>query len=209
MYKSLHQVTNILTLVGGWSILAAACLVTYDVITRKLFNISIAGADEISGYIFAVSTACAYSYALVTRANIRIDLIYNLMPQNLKRLLDFLSILSMAGFMSVVAYYAYDLVADAITYGSKSVTPLQTPLAIPQTLWFAALCFAILTALTLAILAFAALLRGDGEKVEKLIGIPSLEEEIKQELGEDEDEDEDEDDSGHHSDANTNQRKKG
>lgn len=184
MLKQVHLATNIIVQVGGWSILSAALLVTYDVITRKLFNISIAGADEISGYIFAISTACAYSYAMITRANIRIDLIYNIVPDKVKRLLDFISMALLAGFLCVIAFYAYDLVKDAIQYGSRSITPLQTPLAIPQTLWFVALCFAILTAVTLLILALAAALRGDEQEVKSLIGIPSLDEEIKQELGE-------------------------
>lgn len=183
MVKPLHLFIHILVQVGGWALLSAACLVTYDVITRKVFNISIAGADEISGYVFAISTACAYSYALLTRANIRIDFIYNKLPAGVQRWLDILSMIFTAGFFGVICYYAYDLASDAIIYNSHSVTPLQTPLAIPQTIWFAALCFALFTALTLLVLSFKAMLQGDGMRVKELIGIPSLDEEIKTELG--------------------------
>jgi len=182
MIKPLNLFIHIIVQVGGWAMLSAAFLVTYDVITRKLLNISIAGADEISGYVFAISTACAYSYALLTRANIRIDFIYNLLPVKIQRTLDVLSMLLTAGFFAVVCFYSFNLVSDAIEYGSRSVTPLQTPLAIPQTLWFAALCFALFTALVLLVLSFAALLKGDDQRVNELIGIPSLDEEIQAEL---------------------------
>jgi len=180
--KPITVLTNVIVQVGGWSLLAAAFLVTYDVITRKLLNISIAGADEISGYVFAVSTACAYSYALLTRSNIRIDFIYNKFPVKVQRLLDVLSMGITAGFFAVICYFAFNLVSDAIVYQSRSITPLQTPLAIPQTLWFSALCFALLTACVLFALSMLALLKGDTDKVNALVGIPSLDEEIRTEL---------------------------
>ena len=167
---------------GGWSLLFAACLVTYDVITRKLLNISIAGADEISGYIFAISTACAYSYALLTRANIRIDFIYNRFPAKLQRVLDIISMASLAGLFAVIGYFVLGLVSDAIEYGSKSITPLQTPLAIPQTLWTVGLGIAFLTAVALTVMALFALLRAKDDAVKALVGIPSLDEEIQTEL---------------------------
>jgi len=182
MIKPINLFIHIIVQVGGWAMLSAAFLVTYDVITRKLLNISIAGADEISGYVFAISTACAYSYALLTRANIRIDFIYNKLPVRIQRILDVLSMILTAGFFAVICYFAFGLVSDAIEYGSKSITPLQTPLAIPQTIWFAALCFALFTALVLTVMSFAALLKGDDQRVNELIGIPSLDEEIQTEL---------------------------
>lgn len=180
--KPITVLTHVIVQVGGWSLLAAAFLVTYDVITRKLLNISIAGADEISGYVFAVSTACAYSYALLTRANIRIDFIYNKFPLKVQRLLDVMSMAITTGFFAVICYFAFNIVSDAIVYQSRSITPLQTPLALPQTLWFAALCFALLTAFVLFGLSMIALLRGDTDRVNALVGIPSLDEEIRTEL---------------------------
>lgn len=173
----------ILVQVGGWALLAAALLVTYDVITRKVFGISIAGADEISGYVFAVATAAAYSYALMSRANIRIDFIYNRFPEVVQRLLDILAMVALAGFFAVICYHAWTLVSDAYVYDSRSITPMRTPLLIPQALWFAALAFALMTSITLLVLSILALMRGDLGTVKSLIGIPSLDEEIAEEMG--------------------------
>lgn len=178
-----RTVILILVQVGGWALLAAALLVTYDVITRKVFGISIAGADEISGYVFAVATASAYSYALLSRANIRIDFIYNRFPVLIQRLLDILAMAALAGFFGVICFYAWGLVSDAYTYDSRSITPMRTPLLIPQSLWFAALAFALMTSITLLALSILALLRGDLATVKALIGIPSLDEEIAAEMG--------------------------
>ena len=183
MLKKLNHGVEIIVQVGGWALLAAACLVTYDVITRKLLNISIAGADEISGYVFAVSTACAFSYALLHRSNIRIDIVYKLLPPMAQRLLDILSMVLTGGFLAIVCIFAFNLVYDAFAFGSRSITPLQTPLAIPQTLWFAGLCLAVLTSAVLTFAAITALIRGDQAQAVKLIGVPSLDEEIETEIG--------------------------
>lgn len=182
MLNPLRRFVDVIVQVGGWAFLAAACLVTYDVFTRKLLNISMAGADEISGYVFAVVTACAFSYALLSRANIRIDFIYNLLPALAQRLLDILSMAMMAGFLGILSYYAYGLVADAFKYGSHSITPLQTPLAIPQTLWFGALVLSVVTSLCLIVIAIKALIEGNLAHVQKIIGVPSHNDEIKLEL---------------------------
>ena len=183
MLKKLNQAVEIIVQVGGWALLGAACLVTYDVITRKLLNVSIAGADEISGYVFAVSTACAFSYALLHRANIRIDIVYKYLPPMAQRLLDIAGMGLTGGFLAIICIFAFNLVYDAIAFGSKSITPLQTPLAIPQTLWFAGLCLAVLTSIILTVAAIAALLRGDHAGAKQLIGMPSLDEEIETEIG--------------------------
>lgn len=178
MIPALRKLVEVIVQLGGWALLLAACLVTYDVVTRKLLNISIAGADEISGYVFAVSTACAFSYALLTRSNIRIDFLYNVLPAPVRRMLDIVSMVLLLGFLAIVCRYAFTLVADAFTYGSRSITPLQTPLAIPQTLWFAGLCLAFLTGLALLSAAVMALLRRDLDAAERLIGIPTIREEV-------------------------------
>ncbi len=182
MLNIFRHIVDYIVQIGGWFLLAAAGMVTYDVITRKLLNISIAGADEISGYVFAISTACAFSYALLSRANIRIDLIYNLVPDRIKRVLDILSMAMTAGFLGVISYYAYGMAADSVVYGSHSITPLQTPLAVPQVLWVAGLGLALVVSLALLASAISALLKGNMDHIRDTIGIPSLNEEIEIEL---------------------------
>ena len=62
-----------MTWFGGALIILSAFLVTLEVFLRKLFNISLGGADELSGYAFGVATTFALSFALLERAHIRVD----------------------------------------------------------------------------------------------------------------------------------------
>ena len=69
---------------GGVLMLVAAVVVTLDVLQRKvshLTGLSISGSDEISGYLFAISTAWAFSFALLHRANVRVDALYLVLPR--------------------------------------------------------------------------------------------------------------------------------
>ncbi len=60
-----HHFSRMLAWLGGALILGSAFLVTVEVLLRKFFGTSIAGADEISGYAFGVATSLGFAFALL------------------------------------------------------------------------------------------------------------------------------------------------
>jgi TRAP-type C4-dicarboxylate transport system permease small subunit len=166
---------------GGTLIVLSALLVTLEVILRKIFNISLGGADEISGYAFGVATSFALAFALFERAHIRVDAAYNLFPRWGKLAANLIGIVLLTGFGAVVAYMAWGLVADTLQHGSRSITPMRTPLAIPQIPWLAGWIFFVLCGALLFIAALIKLLKGQPHEVDKLIGIKSIDEQIEDE----------------------------
>ena len=56
---------------GGAMLLFAALLTTAEVFLRKFFSFSFGGADEISGYMFAISTTFAYAYTSLKHIDLR------------------------------------------------------------------------------------------------------------------------------------------
>ncbi len=58
---------------GGALIILAAFIVGVEVLIRKVFTLSIGGADELSGFALAIGSAWAFGFALLERAHIRID----------------------------------------------------------------------------------------------------------------------------------------
>lgn len=178
---SLDRISRRLAWLGGAAVLIAAGIVTFDVFARKLFNFSLAGADEISGYVLADAVALSLAFVIFERANIRIDLAVKTMPSFVQSLLDLLAMLLLLTFLGVVTYYGWNLLSDSLQHGSRAVTPLRTPLAIPQSIWIGGLVFALISGSVLVIAAVAALLRRHASKAQKLIGIKSLDEEIQTE----------------------------
>lgn len=167
---------------GGTMILVAAFMVTFDVLMRRFFGFTIGGADEISGYLFAVATSWAFAYVLLNRGNVRIDALYLLLPRKICALLDLLALLVLGAFMTVLTHRAFELIQTTIHLSAKSTTPLRTPLIWPQSFWFAGLVLFLIAFVLVLILVLVSLARGDYESVRRVAGAPSLDEEIKEEL---------------------------
>ena len=170
-----------LTWLGGTLIVLSAFLVTLEVILRKAFNVSLGGADEISGYAFGVATALALSYALFERAHIRVDALLGVLPEALRPVINLFGHVLLIGFAGVVVWMVWSMVADTLEFGSRSITPMRVPLAIPQIPWLLGWMFFVATGLLIGIAAIARYLRRDAAGVQELIGVKSLDEQIRDE----------------------------
>lgn len=166
---------------GGALLIGSAVLVTVEVFSRKLFNVSMAGADEISGYAFGVATAFGMAYALFHRAHIRVDAAYVFFPRWVRRVADLLGLVMLLGLALVIAVTAWDLVADTVEYGSRSITPMRTPLIIPQAPWLAGWIFFIACMILVLVAAIVKLATGKAAEADRLIGVPSVQEQIDEE----------------------------
>jgi len=166
---------------GGALLLAAAFTVSVDVIARKLFTVSLGGADELSGYAFAIGTTWAFAFALLRRANVRVDALYQHLPLAACALLDLLGLVALGAFASVLAWYGWDVLATSWNLSAKSNSALKVPLWIPQALWFAGLALFVATLLLLFARALGALARGDWSTLHGLLAARSAEEEAEEE----------------------------
>jgi TRAP-type mannitol/chloroaromatic compound transport system permease small subunit len=169
-------------LFGGILVLGAALLVGVDVLLRRFFNTSVGGADEISGYTLAIGSAWAFGATLLDRAHVRIDSLYSRFPRRVRLTLDFLALIVFTAFLALVTWYAYAVLAETITVGARSMSPLATPLVIPQTLWVLGLLSVVLIGVLLLLASLAAVLRGQATFASRLIGSRSVTEELEEEL---------------------------
>ena len=167
---------------GGALFLAAAAMIAVDVTARKVFSVSIGGSDELSGYCLAMGAAWSFAFALLHRANIRVDALYKHLPRSAKAMLDVLALIALAGFMAVVAFYAFEVLATSVRFGSRANTPLQTPLWIPQAIWFGGLVFFLLSIFLVTLKALLLFVRGRFPEIDRIAGLPSASEEAEEEL---------------------------
>ena len=176
-----RKLSLLLTWIGGALIVLSAFLVTLEVFLRKVFNISLGGADEISGYAFGVATALALSYALFERAHIRVDALLGTFPAALRPILNFFGLVMLIGFALVVVVMVWGMVGDTLDNGSRSITPMRVPLAIPQIPWLIGWMFFVFSGALIALVALQRYLRRDEIGVQELIGVKSLDEQIEDE----------------------------
>ena len=179
--KGLEGASLRLVWFGGALLILAAVIVTIDVVLRKLFNISMAGADELSGYALGIATMLSLSYALLHRANIRVDALYQHLPAWLRAVLDIVGTALLIAFLGYVSWRGGLLLLDTIDNQSRSITPLRTPLVIPQALWYVGIVLAVLTGVVLIVASLVALIRRDWLTVHRLMGVKALDEQIDEE----------------------------
>ena len=167
---------------GGSLIFLAAITVSVDVIARKLFTVSLGGADELSGYAFAIGCAWAFAFTLLNRANVRVDALYQHLPAKLCAVLDVLALVALGAFVAFLTRYAYEVLATSIQLKALSNSALKMPLWIPQLLWFAGLLLFAVTLLLLLLRALFALLAGDVATVRTLLSARSIKEDAQDEI---------------------------
>jgi TRAP-type C4-dicarboxylate transport system permease small subunit len=169
-------------LAGGGLLLAAAVIIALDVVLRTGLARSIGGADELSGYALAIATAWGLSFALLHRAHIRIDSLYEHFPPWARAGLDVLSLLGFLLFMGLTTWRAWGVFRQSIISNAHSISALATPVALPQALWLAGLVFLMLTLLLLLVQSVAAIARRDLRAVARLIGSKAVAEEVQEEI---------------------------
>ena len=160
--------------VGGAALMAAAFMVTVDVLARKFIGITMSGSDEYSGYVFSATTTWAYSYCLLHRSNVRIDAFYSLLPKPVAACLDVVGCILLFYYMSIMTYYAGISFGNSWQSNSVSITTLGTPQWIPQLFWFAGLLLFLITLIFVTLYAVVALLQHNWKLVAKIVGVPSM-----------------------------------
>jgi TRAP-type C4-dicarboxylate transport system permease small subunit len=166
---------------GGVLLLAAAFTVSVDVLARKLFAVSLGGADELSGYAFAIGSAWAFAFALLRRANVRVDALYQHLPPKVCAVLDIVALVALGVFVSYLARYGWEVLATSWSLSAQSNSALKVPMWIPQSLWVAGLALFLVTLALLLARALKALFTGDWATIHELLGARSIKEEADEE----------------------------
>jgi TRAP-type C4-dicarboxylate transport system permease small subunit len=180
--RIIEQVCQTAVIVCGILLIGSAGYVSADLINRTVFNASLVGANEISGYVLAISTAWAFSYALINRSHIRIDVFYRYLPARWRAGIDIAAVASLAGFAAVFVFFAQQYLFFVWAQGSRSITSLAMPLWIPMLAWLIGWIFFLLVSIYLTIVAVFALLRGEIGEVQRRVGAISEDEEAALEL---------------------------
>lgn len=167
--------------VAGVVILLAALVVAADVLVRKLFDVTMGGSDELSGYALAIAMSWGSASVLINRSHIRIDVLYQYLPLKLQVLSNLIALIGLGSFIGLLVRYSWEVVSSSWSMDALSNTPLQTPLWIPQGLWFLGFCLFLLTLIVLLWNCVEALVRGNTQQLLQLVSPRSGVEEAQDE----------------------------
>lgn len=176
------RIETLLATVFGGIFLTLSVVVAFETVSRKLFNVSVQGADELGGYALAVGSTIAFSLALMGRNHIRVDVFHDRFPRAVQAALNWLAIVSLAAFGAFIAWIAFKVIGDTLQYGSTAQTPWATPLIWPQGVWYAGLVVFALVAAGYALRATLLLLTKRIDTLNHDFHPKSTKEELKEEL---------------------------
>jgi TRAP-type C4-dicarboxylate transport system permease small subunit len=176
---------NVLSQYAVWAagalVIASVLLISFDVIARKFWGFTSGGADELSSFAFAISTSWALAFATLQRANVRVDVLYQLLPVKVAALLDWLSVVALGVFMVFLTWYAKDVVSASWLQNSTANSTMATPLWIPQGLWFLGLLWMCVVMTLMLARSSYLLVTGDLAALQELCGVRSAQEEAEEE----------------------------
>jgi TRAP-type C4-dicarboxylate transport system permease small subunit len=113
-----------------------AFFITYDVLARKWGHMlgipTTRVTDEISGYLMALAVTWGFAYTLRSGGHVRIDVLLPYLSPTLRRLVDFIALVSTGFLACLFAWKVWLLVIDSWESDMRSSTYLLTPMWIPQ-----------------------------------------------------------------------------
>ena len=118
--------------VSGLAVVVMTALVTVEVVSRDLFNLSTLIADEMSGYLLVALTLLGLAPTLRGGGFIRIDTYRARVRGGGRRALELAIHLLALGYAGLLDWYLWRLAADAWRLGTTSIQVSRTPLWIPQ-----------------------------------------------------------------------------
>jgi TRAP-type C4-dicarboxylate transport system permease small subunit len=169
---------------GGIAFIVVSFIVTVEVILRKVFLIGLSVATELSAYTLAVASAWAFSFALLQRAHVRVDAGVRLLPRRAVLWVDVLALLALTWFAGMLVWHGAGVFGWSVKVRALAMTPLQTPMWIPQGLWLLGLVLFLLTCLAVLARSLALVAVGQEREASAIIGTFSTEEEAAYEARE-------------------------
>ncbi|RPJ05974.1 MAG: TRAP transporter small permease [Deltaproteobacteria bacterium] len=184
LMEGFDRISRTLAIIGGWPVLGLSLLIGVDVIGRKLFNLSVQGADEIGGYVMAVACAFGFSFGLAKRSHIRLNIVLPKLPPLFQAFANVVAYLILLAFSYLMLWQMLDMLFESIRLKAIAPTPLQTPLAWPQFLCAFGISYFAVHLTLYFIKAFGLLLRWNIAELNRIFGVETAEKEAEAELKE-------------------------
>lgn len=169
-----ERAAQILVWIGGAALIVMAFVITVEALMLKFFNHAFGGVDEITKYVFACASSCAFAYAVFEKANIRIDIVRNRFGSRIRLVFDIIAWAVFVLVFAVIAYRGVELAWQSYESGARSITPKRMLLFIPQGIFAFGLVMTVLAGLVIGWRALRLLLSGRSEAASALLS-PSSE----------------------------------
>jgi len=130
---AMRRVCSVAMVLAGAATLLMMALVTVEVLSRNLFNVSTLIADEMGSYLLVALTFLGLAPTLRDGGFIRVDVYRDRTRGGARTALDTIILLLAAAYTVLLDWYLWGLAANSYRLGTTSIQVARTPLWIPQT----------------------------------------------------------------------------
>lgn len=150
------------TYLGTAIFLFVTSLLTVQVFFRFICGISFAWIEEVSIISFVLMVYCGVSGAVLTRQNIKIDMVLNMVPFIVKKFMLMFNAIVHAGFTGWLTYYLFKIIGNMLK--TKSVYSVTR---FPKVYVYYAIVFLLILSVIRAVIEVARLNKEDMQKLGK------------------------------------------
>lgn len=180
--RGVGVVASVMAHVAGWTYIACALFITFDIVARTFLGFSSQATVEVTGYMLAAGIAWALAHTLIRRAHIRVDVFANRLPVRLRAPLHILSLLLLTALGALIAWSAWELVDESALFNAHDNSALRIELVWPQGIWAFGISAFVICCVVLLLEAVLALAAGQGAALDGLLGSRTLEDETEEAL---------------------------
>ena len=167
-------------LAGGCILFGCGALISADVVTRFIFKRGMIESFEISGYMLAACIGLGLAFTVTSKSNIRVDILLDAFPYRLRAACDLLAAVALAVIAVALVWFAWKTLAQSWSMNARSTSIMQTPMVLPQGVWWIGLLWFAFMAILLPLQAILRLLAADQRGFDRLIGSLRVTEELEQ-----------------------------
>ncbi len=134
LVKAIESSSTALTKVAMWGTFAMMILISWDVISRYVFDAPLLFSDEISGYLLVYICFLGAAGTMKQKRHINVDVLVNRLKAQTRMRLELVTSFIGLGFLLVFLWHSYVMVYRAYVRGVRMPSVLLTPLWIPESL---------------------------------------------------------------------------
>lgn len=132
----LGRLERALSIIGLWlasiAVIASLVMVSVGVVGRYVLRVGVVFVDEYVGYALVVMAFMGLAHTLTAGKHIRIDVVVTLLPEKARAWLDVFTATVAFATCILVGVQGWQRAMTSYTVGTVSVSPIETPLFIPQ-----------------------------------------------------------------------------
>jgi TRAP-type C4-dicarboxylate transport system permease small subunit len=132
LFRLMERLSIGMAVIGGALLTALAFFITADVLGRGYGGFYSGATDEIAGFTMTLAVTWALAYTLTIDKHVRVDLLLGVVSAGVRRVLDWIALVLLTAFATMLAVKCWDLALDSLAIGSLSPSVLQVPIGIPQ-----------------------------------------------------------------------------